>query len=77
MFAKEMRSGSFKNFMNEMEAKPIYLLKNHVYLYSYKQDLALNNLPRLICRKTQEKLNIVILLTHLCNTFSSDLGLTS
>ena len=42
-----------------MENKPnqtklIYLLTNHVYLYLYKQDLALSNQPRLICHKTQQ-----------------------
>ena len=31
-----------------------YLFTNHIYLiYMYKQDLALNNLPRLVCHKTQ------------------------
>ena len=30
---------------------------NHIYLiYMYKEDLALNNLQRLICHKTQTKL---------------------
>ena len=36
-----------------MEMKPINFLKNRVYSYSYKQDLVLNNLPSLICHKTQ------------------------
>ena len=51
-----MRSDAFKNVIIKMEAKPnqtkpIYLLINHVYLYSY---LVLKNLPRLILHKTQQ-----------------------
>ena len=54
----QMIWGSFKNVTNKMETKPdqtkpIYMFTNYVYLYSYKQDLVLNNLPtRLIWRKT-------------------------
>ena len=33
---------------------PTILLANHLYIYSYKQGLALSkNLPSFICRKTQ------------------------
>ena len=41
-----MSSGSFKNLINKMFAKYIYLI------YMYKEDLVLNNLQWLICHKT-------------------------
>ena len=45
---KQMSSSSFKNcYLTK------YSFTNHIYLvYVYKQDLALNNQKRLICRKT-------------------------
>ena len=43
-----MSSGLFKMSSTN------YLFTNHIYLmYMHKQDLALNNLQRLICHKTQ------------------------
>ena len=61
-----MSSGSFKNVINKMETKPIYLLINHVYLYSYKQNLAINDLPRLKYHKTQQTKpsNVIIFLSN-------------
>ena len=44
-----MRSGSFKNVIYKMCLEIKYL----IIMYKKKKDLALNNLQRLICRKTK------------------------
>ena len=51
---KKKNSGSFKNVINKMETKPMYLLSNPEHLYSYNEDLALIILLRLIDNKTQQ-----------------------
>ena len=35
-----------------------YLFTNYIYIYIYKQDLALNNIQRLICHKKHNQLTI-------------------
>ena len=50
---KKIRWGSFGNVIKNMETKPVYLPRNHVTLYSYKEDLALKKLSKLICYETQ------------------------
>ena len=47
---KRMSFGLFKNIINKNQ------FTNHIYLiYPYKEDLTLNNLQRLICRKTKPR----------------------
>ena len=41
-------SGAFKDFMNKVYLQIIYLI------YTYKEDLALNNLQQMICHKTNQ-----------------------
>ena len=43
-----MSIGSSKNVINEMSLRIIY-----IYIYTYKQDKALDNQKGLICHKTQ------------------------
>ena len=45
---KQRSPGSWKNFLSTNN-----LFTNYIYIYIYKQDLALNNLQGLVCRKTQ------------------------
>ena len=49
-----MNSGSFKNVNKNV-------FTNHIYLiYTYEQDLALNNLQRLMCHNPQPNHKILI-----------------
>ena len=45
-----MSSSSFKNVINRMFLNPIFNV--YIYIYIYKEELALNNPQWLICHKT-------------------------
>ena len=48
---KKMSSNSLKNVIYKMCLEIMYI--SNIFIYIYKQDLALNNLQGLICYKTQ------------------------
>ena len=56
---KRMRLGLFKNVINKMCLQIIYLI------YTYKEDLVLNNLQWLICHKTKPNESSLLLKLHI------------
>ena len=57
-----MSLGLFKNVTNKM-------FRNHlfdIYIYMYKNDLALNNLQWLICHKTKPRIIVSYLKPYYC-----------